>query len=154
MPKLEITPEHQDGEFDCVPACFKMCLDYLRDELEYRIPELSKKSLISILETDQDGGTVWNKVPNLNEKLKGEESEIFIKQQDFNHIDLDDLYIEVDEGFPIIIWYDLAQVVGDTSREKRHAVVVYGYDVDSENFHVFDPLIGEKEFDPGSLYTY
>lgn len=123
--KLNVRLKRQLYDYDCLPACICMILDFLGSSVDYG-------ELLRLCKTDRYGTTLMEAAEAL-EKLGFSVSA--------RNLSLSDLTKHVKGGKPVIALVDSYYFPWGRVH-FGHAVVVVG--VDEENLMVLDPSAGEK----------
>lgn len=127
MPKVLLPVLHlqQKGDGDCLAACAAMILNFIGHEVEY-------PQLLELLKIKKFGAPASN-IRNLAQlKLS----------VTYSVTDVDGLLRLLNNGVGVIVFLR----TGDLpywQHQTDHAVVVIGYDDDSNSFFVNDPYFGE-----------
>ncbi len=148
MPNLDVPTRFQNPDkAECVPHCLNLCLEYLKEEYDYEIPEKTKDDLKNILETDEESGTEFGKIDNLREKLKQERSEILVKKATkADDITFKHIIKKIDDGFPVIIFANLGILYEEETTKSFHALIIKGYQEEKgRDIIYFDSLKGEQK---------
>jgi len=131
--KLKVRFKRQLYDYDCLPACMSMVLEYLGSKIEYR-------ELLRLCKTDRYGTTVTEAI--------GAVEGLSFSVKTVN-MDLSELIKHVRGGAPIIAFVD-PYYFPWVKVHCSHSVVVVG--VYGEGLILLDPLKGEKNC-PFSVFS-
>ncbi|MGC9346347.1 MAG: cysteine peptidase family C39 domain-containing protein [Candidatus Bathyarchaeales archaeon] len=123
--KLKVRFKRQSYDYDCLPTCVYMILDYIGSPIEY-------EELLRLCKTDRYGTTL-TEVAEALEKLGFSVKTV--------NMDLSDLIKHVRGGAPVIAFVD-PYYFPWVKVHCSHSVVVVG--VYEEGLTILDPLKGEK----------
>lgn len=147
MVRLNVPLFRQSTPHHCVPACYKMVLEHLREAHGEKIPKLSIKKIAQIIRTEI-GGTRWVNLTRINEALLTSFPSVeFVPEYPCDWKEVEN---ENTKGKPIIVWIWLSD---DRGLGCGHSVVVFDIDRSEGVVHYNDPARGIIHEDIGTFIS-
>lgn len=145
---LNVPLIHQEYNYDYVPACVKMMIEYLNKEiLSIKIPDMTLKQIGKIIDTRSDG-TYPHSIEKINKAILGAVPSVEFESKYAPHT-FEKIVQEYAKKRPVIAWIRISKSDGDFT----HVVVVNGINKDEYLIQYQDPKFGTKVESIGDFIT-